>query len=188
MSEQPISEQQRVVGIVGSPREGGNTDVLVNEILQGAKASGAEVEVIALRDLTIEPCRACDACRERGECVLDDDFPTLLERMSASQAWVLGTPVYWWGPTAQFKAFLDRWYMANARRNIFHERRIAFAIPSGGGPSYANHTVGILEEVAAYLGMDHRGTLATAAGGLGDVRNQAETMERAREMGRLLVA
>ena len=183
-----MSEQVRVIGIVGSPRQGGNTEILVNEILQGAEAAGARIDLVALRDLTIEPCRACDACRERGVCVLDDDFPTLFERMQGSQAWVLGTPVYWWGPTAQFKAFLDRWYMAASHRDVFRGRRVVFAVPSGGGPSYANHTVGLLEEVAAYLGMDHRGTLAIAAGSRGDVRGQVKVMERARELGRLLVA
>jgi len=183
-----MSGSIHMMGIVGSPRQGGNTDVLVQEILAGAAEEGVETDLVRLGDLRIEPCRACDACRETGVCVLDDDFPALFERMRSSQAWVLGTPVYWWGPTAQFKAFLDRWYMAASHRDVFRGRRVAFAVPSGGGPSYANHTVGLLEEVAAYLGMDHRGTLSIAASGRGSVREQAEVMERARELGRLLAA
>ena len=183
-----MTESNRVVGIVGSPREGGNTDALVQEILVGSADEGAEAEVVRLSDLRIEPCRACDACHTSGSCVIDDDMAGLVDRMRGARAWVLGSPVYWWGPTAQFKAFLDRWYMFDQRRDIFRGRRVAFAIPSGGGALYSQHTVGILEEVAGYLGMDHRGTLtADASGGRGAVRSQSQVMAEAREIGRRLV-
>jgi len=179
-----MTESSCVLGIVGSPRQGGNTDVLVQEILAGAADTGAQTEVIHLGGLRIEPCRACNACRHTSECVISDDMLSVIKLMKNSDAWVLGTPVYWWGPTAQFKAFLDRWYMFDQRRAIFRHRKVAFAIPSGGGSSYAHHTAGILEEVAAYLGMDHRGTLlAGGAGGKGAVQARADLMLQARELG-----
>jgi len=183
-----MTEQLGALGIVGSPREGGNTDVLVEEILAGAQERGAQIERAALRDLSIEPCRACDACHETGQCVIDDDMAGLVDRMRDFTAWVMGTPVYWWGPTAQFKAFLDRWYMFDQRRDIFRKRRVVFAVPSGGGAAYAQHAVGILEEVANYLGMDHRGTLVVGVSGeRGAVRSQTQVMEQARDLGRLLI-
>jgi len=176
------------VGIVGSPRQGGNTDVLVQEILAGAVDGGAEIELVRLGQRRVEPCRACNACHETGRCVIDDDMAELVEAMRRSDGWVLGTPVYWWGPTAQFKAFLDRWYAFDQKRDIFRGRRVAFAIPSGGGSSYAHHTAGILEEVAAYLGMDHRGTLlAGGSGGKGAVRSRTDLMQQARALGRELI-
>ena len=101
--------QQTVLGLVGSPRRGGNTHILVDEILRGAQDAGAEVEKSDLTQLEIAPCRACDVCRRTGKCVHEDDFPPLYERMKSSDIWVFGSPIYWWGPTAQFKAFLDRW-------------------------------------------------------------------------------
>jgi len=112
----------------------------------------------------------------------------LTERMRLHGSWVLGLPVYWWGPTAQFKAFLDRWYLLDQRRDIFGGRRVAFAIPSRGGPANAQHTVGILEEVAAYLGMDHRSTLLPSASGRrGAIGNRADVMKEARDLGSRLV-
>jgi multimeric flavodoxin WrbA len=107
MSEQP--DRLQVLGIVGSPRKGGNTETLIDAVLSGAQEAGAWTEKVLLRDLEIGPCRACDACQRTGMCVQEDDMPALLEKMKHSSVWVLGTPVYWWGPTAQFKAFLDRW-------------------------------------------------------------------------------
>jgi len=182
-----MTDSGRVLGIVGSPRQGGNTDVLVQEILAGAADAGAQTEIVHLGELRIGACRACNACHETGRCVISDDMASVVELMTRSDAWVLGTPVYWWGPTAQFKAFLDRWYMFDQERAIFRNRKVAFAIPSGGGSSYANHTAGILEEVAAYLGMDHRGTLlAGGAGGKGAVQGRADLMLQARELGQAI--
>ncbi|NIN64209.1 MAG: flavodoxin family protein, partial [Anaerolineae bacterium] len=84
----------RMLGFVGSPRRGGNTDILVDEVLRGAEEAGALVEKVTLTKLDIAPCRACDTCRKTGQCAQRDDMPALLEKMYHSQAWVLGTPIY----------------------------------------------------------------------------------------------
>jgi len=153
----------RVLGIVGSPRRGGNTESLVDEVLRGARDAGAVVEKVRLSELEIAPCDACDACREAGECVLGDDMPALLEKMAASQVWVLGTPVYWWGPSAQFKLFVDRWY-AKAHRDedkaMFRDRRVIAAIPFGDeDPATARHLQGMLEDALDYVGATIHSTL-----------------------------
>lgn len=100
----------RVLGIVGSPRRGGNTETLVDEVLMGAGEADAMTEKIILSELEVAPCKACNECRRDGRCAQEDDMVALLDKMRQSKAWVLGTPVYWGGPTAQFKAFIDRWY------------------------------------------------------------------------------
>lgn len=173
----------RVLGIVGSPRRGGNTDVLVDEALAGAKEAGALIDKVVLSKLDIAPCRACDACRKTGQCVQRDDMPALLEQMQRSPVWVLGTPVYWWGPTAQFKAFLDRWY--GARQVTFAGRRVILAIPLGGSASYAQHTVGMLTDTLDYLQTELVATvLAPGAYDLGAVRRHADVLAQARRAGK----
>lgn len=175
---------KRVLGIVGSPRRGGNTEILVDEVLTGAATAGALTEKVILDELDIAPCRACNTCRKSGECVQQDDMQGLLERMQHSQVWVLGTPVYWWGPTAQFKAFLDRWYGAKQVR--FEGRHVILAIPLGGGSAnYARHTVGMLSDVLEYLGIELVATvLAPGAYRLGAVRGHTDTLAAARRAGR----
>lgn len=75
----------------------------------------------------------------------------LLERMEGSDVWVLGTPVYWWGPTAQFKAFLDRWYGAG-KVVRFRDRGVILVVTLGdGNVRTARHTVGMLEDALAYV-------------------------------------
>jgi len=61
--------RKRVLGIVGSPRRGGNTEILVGAVLRGAEEAGALVEKVLLSKLGISPCLACDACRDTDECV-----------------------------------------------------------------------------------------------------------------------
>lgn len=104
-----------VLGIVGSPRRQGNTEILADEVLAGAQATGAQTEKVILTELQITPCLACGTCQTTGTCAQQDDMPALLDKMQHSQVWVLGTPIYWAGPTAQFKAFMD----SEARKPAF---------------------------------------------------------------------
>ena len=177
------ANHKRALGIVGSPRRGGNTEILVDEVLRGAEEAGALTEKVILNELDIAPCRACNACQKTGACVQRDDMPALLEQMQRSQVWVLGTPVYWWGPTAQFKTFLDRWYGAKQVR--FEGRRVILAIPLGGGASFARHTVGMLTDVLDYLRTEIVATvLAPGAYDPGAVRGHADVLAAARRAGR----
>ena len=178
------ANRKRVLGIVGSPRRGGNTETLVDEVLRGAEEAGALVEKVILTKLAIAPCRACDACRRTGQCAQRDDMPTLLEKMERSQVWVLGTPVYYYGPTAQFKAFLDRWYIGCPE--TFKGRRVILVIPfEDTDVSTARHTVGILEDSLAWKKADLFATLlAPGVGGPGEVRGHPDALEAARRAGR----
>lgn len=177
----------RVLGIVGSPRRGGNTETLVDEVLMGAGEAGATTEKVVLSEMEVSLCKACNECRRDGRCVQEDDMVALLEKMKQSEVWVLGTPVYWWGPTAQFKAFIDRWY--GVERGVFRGRRVILAIPLGGGSDrYARHTLGMLTDVLDYLGsVQSTVLLATGAHGKGVVRSNSELMKKARDAGRLAV-
>jgi len=175
----------RVLGIVGSPRRGGNTETLVDAVLAGAEEAGAQVEKVLLRDLEIAPCLACDACQRTGACAQEDDMAPLLAKMQASPVWVLGTPVYWWGPTAQFKAFLDRWY-GSERDSIFPGKRVILTIPFEDTYAAApRHTVGILTEALNYVGAEVVATvLAPGVHRRGEVSQRMDLMEAARTAGR----
>lgn len=169
----------KVLGIVGSARRGGNTDVLVEEVLAGATAAGAQVEKIMLADLDIRPCKGCWACNQQGQCIQNDDLPELVEKLIDAQVWVLGTPIYWWGPSAQLKAFIDRW--VSLQRTAFTQKRLILTIPMGGGSeSYAKHTVGMFHDIVNYLGIDLRGIiLAPGVSKKGEVRQEKKVMEKA---------
>ena len=172
----------KALGIVGSPRRGANTDTLVEQVLKGATEAGAVAEKLLLGEMNIQPCRACNACQNTGRCVIEDDFASTLEKMKESDVWVLGTPVYWWGPTAQMKAFIDRWYGVD--RAVFRGKRVVLVVPSGGGSYYARQTVEMLESIIPYLGMRHVATLQTpGTSGPDSARRNTSLMSKARETG-----
>lgn len=178
--------KKKVLGIVGSPRRGANTETMIDQVLKGSEESGALTEKIVLSEMIVKPCRACNACQRTGKCIIEDDFTSIHEKMKGSSVWVIGTPVYWWGPTAQMKAFIDRWYGVD--RAIFRGKEIILAVSSNGGPSYARLTVDMLELIIPYLGMRQVATLqASGTTGPDYVKNNAGLMEKALRTGRDVV-
>ncbi len=150
-----MSNKSRVLGIIGSPRKKGNTFAMVDTILQGAAIEGAGVESVQLTKYKIKPCRACDACRDKGKCRHDDDMEELLTLMKESEVWVFGTPVYWWGPTAQMKTFMDRWYQDVKGLRDSGKKKVILAIPYGDTePKTARHTIGMFKDAMQYLKKD----------------------------------
>ena len=177
----------QVLGIVGSPRGGGNTEILVDEVLGGAEKAGALTEKFILNNLNINPCQACNSCHKTGKCMHNDDMSVLLEKMERSGVWVLGTPIYWWGPTAQFKAFLDRWYCP--KHQYFKGKRVILVIPlEGDHPKYARHTIGIFKDVLDYLGMELFETvLALGVNNRGAVREKIDIIKKANKAGQEVI-
>ncbi len=99
----------KVLGIMGSPRIGGNSDILLDDALAGAKDSGAQVEKIILVKKKISGCLDCRKCNETGLCVIKDDMPEIHKMILDADAIIHSVPVYFWSMTAQMKSYLDRW-------------------------------------------------------------------------------
>ena len=99
----------KVLGIMGSPRIGGNSDIILDEALAGAKEAGAEVEKIILDRKKIAGCKDCKKCNETGICVLNDDMLEIHKKILEANAIIHSVPVYFWSMTSQMKAYLDRW-------------------------------------------------------------------------------
>lgn len=108
----------RVLGIAGSPRKGGNTDMLLAELMRGAAGKGAEVKTIFIRDLQISPCLHCDACLKAGICKIKDDMQMVYREMEQADVIVLASPIHFMGVTAQMKAFIDRCQSLWARKYV----------------------------------------------------------------------
>jgi multimeric flavodoxin WrbA len=98
----------RVIGIAGSPRREGNTDLLLGEVMRGAASRGAEIKTIFLRDLKIAPCDHCDVCLGTGRCKIMDDMQAVYDEVSRADRLVLASPLHFLGLTAQTKTMVDR--------------------------------------------------------------------------------
>jgi multimeric flavodoxin WrbA len=101
----------KVIGINASPRKNANTQTLVEAVLNGAAQNGARTRLVNLRELDIHGCLGCEGCKKHiGRCVQKDDLTPLLQELKDYDAIVLGTPVYWFHVSAQFKMLVDRLY------------------------------------------------------------------------------
>jgi multimeric flavodoxin WrbA len=98
----------KVLGIMGSPRRQGNTEVLLDKALDGAAQAGAEVEKVVVCDLKISPCREIYACRKDGECAIKDDMQSLYRKLQEADHVILASPIFFYGVTSQVKAVIDR--------------------------------------------------------------------------------
>lgn len=98
----------RLLAIYGSPREGGNTDTLMDYFLEGVRDSQYDVERIYLRNLKLSHCNECDSCENSGKCIIQDDMIPLYDKLLDCERIVISLPVYFMGPPALTKAFIDR--------------------------------------------------------------------------------
>jgi len=98
----------KIVGISASPREKGNSALLLREAIAGAESAGGAVEYISLRDKKIAACVECNSCSETGRCRIEDDFQDVLAKMLAADRLIFATPIFFMGVPAQAKALIDR--------------------------------------------------------------------------------
>ena len=104
----------KAIGISGSPRKKGNTEILVNHCLKAIAEEGIETELISLSGLNITGCKHCDYCAEHpGECSTKDDAQPIIEKMKAADAIVVGSPVYYGSATSLVKGLLERTAFSN---------------------------------------------------------------------------
>ncbi len=111
----------KVLGIMGSPRIRGNTDLLLDEALKGARNHGAQVEKIIADKLKVSPCREYYGCLRDGDCVIRDDMDGIYPKLLHADAVIVASPIFFYGLTAQLKALIDRCQALWARKYILKQ-------------------------------------------------------------------
>ena len=109
----------KAVGVVGSPRKNGNTEILTKHTLKAIEEEGLDTEIIKLAGLDIRPCDACMVCRDEERCPIDDDLFPLYTKIKEAEAIILASPVYYGSVTALLKAFMERTGYIGQRRKVF---------------------------------------------------------------------
>jgi len=111
----------QVLGVCGSPRRGGNTELLLKELLRGSKDAGVQTEEILLRDLKVTPCLEIYACKKDGQCPIPDDMQPLYAKLTEVDALVLASPIFFYTVSAHTKAFIDRCQAMWARKYLLKQ-------------------------------------------------------------------
>lgn len=124
----PQSSKLKILGIAGSPRKDGNTDLLLRQVMVGATNEQTQTKTIILRELSIAPCRHCDGCLKTGKCVQKDDMQWLHTDLREADRIVMASPIFFMGVTAQTKAMIDR---CQALWVIKYVLKLPVSIPPG---------------------------------------------------------
>lgn len=185
----------KILGIYGSPRKGGNSDLLLDEALKGATTVGAEVSSIRCCDLEISGCIECAGCDDTGECVVDDDMQSVYPMLAEADAIILASPIFFYSVTAQAKALIDRCQAMWCRR-MLEKPREERRIPDNGrgylicvGATKGGNLFQGAELVAKYfydaLGMSYEGgVFVRKVEAKGDVAKHPAAMRQAFDLGK----
>ena len=163
----------RIVILSGSPRKNGNTDILVNSFVDGAKEHN-DVEIVSVHDYHINPCAGCNSCfsREGNTCYQEDDMLIVYEKLSKADTLIIASPVYFYGISAQLKAIIDR--LHTPMRNKYHIRRIGLILVGAAElPQLFDSIISQYNLVLNYFHLEDAGkVLVRGAKEKGDVKEE----------------
>ncbi len=189
----------KVLGILGSPRRGGNTELLLEEALKGAEAEGAEAERLRLTEFEIIPCKECLACYQDGKCILLDDMSKIYPKLLEADIIVLASPIFFYGVTAWAKGLIDRcqalwvrkYHLEDPSMGIEGKKRRGFFISAGGtkGPKVFEGAILTAKYFFDVLNAEYAGELVVReVDAKGDILKHPEVLVQAFEAGRRLVS
>ena len=190
-----MSATIRVLGIAGSPRRHGNTEILLDQFLAGAEAAGAQVHKIVVSQLDFAGCLACGICAREGTCSIKDGFQEVNRRLNSSDVIAIASPLYFWNVPARLKALVDRGQVQWSRKvesraplapsAAGHIRRRGAFICVGGHPR--GHFEGTVQTIKSFLGVyeaDYWGELLyRRVDAKGAIRDHATALQEAEELG-----
>lgn len=183
----------KVLGIMGSPRIGGNSDILLSQSLAGAKEAGADVEKIILERKHIAGCKDCKKCNKMGVCAIKDDMNEIQNKILDAYAIIHSVPVYFWSMSAQMKAYLDRWcvfFDAEWKwQKIYYPKmrgkRIALITVCGDpNVSTAEPIVHSFKSTTDMTRMNWLGAVMASAAEKGEIVNNEKSLREAFELGK----
>jgi len=106
------------LAIYGSPRRGGNTDILLNEMVKGMRETGTEVEEVFLSEMKFSPCMENYECEKDGRCVIKDDMQKIYPKLITMDCLAIASPIFFYAVSAHTKAFIDRCQCFWARKYL----------------------------------------------------------------------
>jgi len=176
----------KIVGILGSPRKGGNTEILLDVALKGAQKNGVLISKILLREKEIAPCNGCMKCEKTGKCVIKDDMQEVYKEMLESEGIIWATPVYFWSMSSQTKAAMDR-TIALTFPKLQLANKIGGLIVVAGGRGCMN-TANIFHMYFNYNHMFFAEFASGYAREKGGIKKNSFAMNQAKEMVHQMIA
>jgi multimeric flavodoxin WrbA len=183
---------KHILVLKSSPREKGNSSLLADQVIAGAKNKGAVIDCFALQVMDIQPCSACESCQEDtpGVCIIEDDMQKIYPSLRAADAIVIASPIYFFTICAQAKLFIDRWYaFESPQGSLLSRKHFAFLLTYGdddfsaSGVMNAIHTY---QDLCRYLKAELIDIIHASVNSAGDILKQPALLTRAYQLGEKL--
>lgn len=174
----------KILGIIGSPRKNSNTEILVKEAMEGARETGADVELLNITEKDIESCNGCALCLDTSECVISDDMQQIYPKLRKADGIFIGTPVYFWNVSSQVKALIDRTYPFMWNRTLRGKVGGIAVVARRAG---CGNTYSFLVDYFTLMRMTIGGGVIGYAGEPGDITKDTEAMAQAKAAGKAMV-
>lgn len=142
---------KKIVVICASPRRHGNSEILADQLISGAKEAGYEVEKVVLNQCVIKPCLACEYCRSHNhQCIQKDDANKVIDKIIKADAFVFATPIYFYSLSAQLKILIDRFFAREYEIRESLKRKKAYLILTSGTKDI-EQAVGTVESFRGFI-------------------------------------
>ncbi len=181
----------KVLGINGSPRSGGNTDIVIDKILEAVRNNGASVDKIIINDLDFKYCQECDDPDENGNCNFKDDMSTVYKKFKEANAVILASPIFFGSISGQAKMMIDRFQCAwrakyILKKDAFPEKKIGafIAVAASNRRDFFENAKSIIKNLFATLNIEYKEELFfSGIDEKGEILKHPDLLEKAYKLG-----
>lgn len=146
----------KILVITGSPRKKGNSNILADNFIKGAREKGHEVVRFDAAEHDVHPCIACNSCGMNGPCVFDDDFGFVRRHIVDAGLVAFASPMYYFGLSAQIKAVIDRFYAINGQIHV-PKKSVLLMTYANNSQRHEHPIAAHYEQLLYYLGWEDAG-------------------------------
>jgi len=151
----------KLLGILGSPRRGGNSEILLDKALEGARSKGLSAEKIVLNELKFVGCQECGGCAKTGECIVKDDMQDVYKKIAATDAIVIVSPIFFGSLPSQIKAMIDRYqclwrarYLLKKKLSLKCKKGSLILVSAANKSKFFKNAESIIKNFFAILGVE----------------------------------
>lgn len=184
-------KQKFILGIMASPRIGGNCDILIDKALETARENGAKTEKIIVNNLRFVACQSCEDIKDNGKCNIQDDFQRIYTAIIAADSIIIASPIYFGSVTAQLKTLIDRFQCHWRAINITKTRKLQsikqgvfICVQASDRNDFFDNAKFVLKQFFATIGVEYKNeVLCKGIEGKGSVKNKSDCLEKAAVLG-----
>ncbi len=181
----------RILAIMGSPRIKGNTDLLLNEAMNGAESQGAVVEKLLVGNVIVAPCKEDNHCLKDGICSIRDDMDDIYPKLLEADGIMIASPMFFYGVTSQLKAIIDRCQALWARKYVlklpmpdYDRRGVLIAVGATSGEKLFDGSILTVKYFFQAIGVRYADELLIrGVDKMGDINEHPTALSDAFELG-----